>query len=161
MNLVRQSLGLDSAHSSSVMRRHWISQRLPPMMRLSMQVLGLQLSRPLCEVEKLTIPPTHWHSTVCKSVGQWFCCLKTKQISVCLPANQDMPTHKGETCFFAGSSALVCTPEAKCSSYQCPEGFGEKQDAEFEVCASKPCTAADTVKCCTATPPKREGQGGA
>jgi len=67
---------------------------------------------------------------------------------------------QGRNMFFAGSSALVCEPEAKCSSYQCPEGFGEKQDAEFEVCASKPCTAADTVKCCTQTPPRRAGGGG-
>lgn len=67
---------------------------------------------------------------------------------------------QGRNIFFAGSSALVCSAEAKCSSYTCPEGFGEKQDAEFEVCATKPCTAADTVKCCTQTPPRRAGGGG-
>lgn len=64
---------------------------------------------------------------------------------------------QGRNLFFAGQSALVCSGEALCSSYRCPEGFGEKQDAEFEVCMSKPCTAADTVKCCTATPPHRAG----
>lgn len=64
---------------------------------------------------------------------------------------------QGRNLFFAGQSALVCEGEALCSSYRCPEGFGEKQDAEFEVCKSKPCTAADTVKCCTATPPHRAG----
>lgn len=67
---------------------------------------------------------------------------------------------QGRNIFFSGSSAMVCQEEAKCSSYACPDGFGEKQDAEFEVCASKPCTAADTVKCCTATPPARAGAGG-
>lgn len=67
---------------------------------------------------------------------------------------------QGRNIFFAGASSLVCTAEAKCSSYQCPEGFGEKQDAEFEVCKSKPCTAADTVTCCTQSPPHRAGQGG-
>lgn len=67
---------------------------------------------------------------------------------------------QGRNIFFAGTSSVVCAAEAKCSSYQCPEGFGEKQDAEFEVCASRPCTAADTAKCCTATPPRRAGQGG-
>jgi len=67
---------------------------------------------------------------------------------------------QGRNIFFAGASSLVCTPEAKCSSYKCPDGFGEKQDAEFEVCATKPCTAADTIKCCTAAPPARAGQGG-
>ena len=67
---------------------------------------------------------------------------------------------QGRNIFFAGASSLVCTPEAKCSSYTCPEGFGEKQDAEFEVCATRPCTAADTIKCCTRNPPRRAGQGG-
>jgi len=67
---------------------------------------------------------------------------------------------QGRNIFFAGSASIVCSPEAKCSSYICPEGFGEKQDAEFEVCATKPCSAADTVKCCTATPPHRAGVGG-
>lgn len=64
---------------------------------------------------------------------------------------------QGRNLFFAGQSTLVCPGEALCSSYRCPMGFGEKQDAEFEVCKSKPCTAADTVKCCTATPPHRAG----
>lgn len=67
---------------------------------------------------------------------------------------------QGRNIFFAGSSGMVCAEEAKCSSYTCPEGFGEKQDAEFEVCATKPCTGADTVRCCTATPPHRAGDGG-
>jgi len=67
---------------------------------------------------------------------------------------------QGRNIFFSGTSSVVCLPEAKCSSYTCPEGFGEKQDSEFEVCSSKPCTAADTVKCCTATPPRRATTGG-
>merc|ERR1719174_1744381 len=66
---------------------------------------------------------------------------------------------QGRNIFFSGSSSMICRAEAKCSSFQCPEGFGEKQDAEFEVCATRPCTAADTAKCCTATPPRRANQG--
>jgi len=55
---------------------------------------------------------------------------------------------QGRNIFFAGASTLTCTKEAKCTSFECPLGWKLKQDAEFTVCASKPCTVADTDACC-------------
>lgn len=55
---------------------------------------------------------------------------------------------QGRNMMFAGASTLTCAQEAKCSSYECPLGFRMRQDAEFTVCASKPCTAADNAACC-------------
>ena len=55
---------------------------------------------------------------------------------------------QGRNMMFAGASTLTCPQEAKCSSYECPLGFRMRQDAEFTVCASKPCTAADNDACC-------------
>jgi len=55
---------------------------------------------------------------------------------------------QGRNIFFAGASTLTCTKEAKCTSFECPLGWKLKQDAEFTICASKPCTVADTDACC-------------
>jgi len=55
---------------------------------------------------------------------------------------------QGRNIFFAGSSTLTCEREAKCSSFECPTGWRMKQDAEFTVCVSKPCTGADMETCC-------------
>jgi len=55
---------------------------------------------------------------------------------------------QGRNIFFAGASTLTCTKESKCTSFECPLGWKLKQDAEFTVCASRPCTAADTESCC-------------
>lgn len=55
---------------------------------------------------------------------------------------------QGRNMMFAGASTLTCSREAKCSSYECPLGWRMKQDAEFTVCASKPCSVADNDACC-------------
>jgi len=55
---------------------------------------------------------------------------------------------QGRNMMFAGASTLTCAREAKCSSYECPLGWRMRQDAEFEVCVSKPCSVADNDKCC-------------
>jgi len=55
---------------------------------------------------------------------------------------------QGRNIFFAGASTLTCSSEAKCSSYECPLGWVLKQDAEFTVCLTKPCSIADNDNCC-------------
>merc|ERR1719313_2181802 len=55
---------------------------------------------------------------------------------------------QGRNIMFAGASTLTCQREAKCSSYECPLGFRLRQDAEFQVCATKPCSVADNDLCC-------------
>lgn len=55
---------------------------------------------------------------------------------------------QGRNLMFAGASTLTCLREAKCTSYECPLGFRLKQDAEFQVCATKPCSVADNDLCC-------------
>jgi len=55
---------------------------------------------------------------------------------------------QGRNIFFAGTSNLMCSQEAKCASYECPLRWQMKQNAEFTVCASKPCTIADNDACC-------------
>jgi len=71
---------------------------------------------------------------------------------------------QGRNMMFAGSSTLTCAQESKCSSYECPLGFRMRQDAEFTVCASKPCTEADNDACCyeavpAIVPPAAMGMG--
>jgi len=68
---------------------------------------------------------------------------------------------QGRNMMFAGASTLTCARESKCSSYECPLGFRMRQDAEFQVCATKPCTVADNDLCCfeevpAIVPPARE-----
>lgn len=60
---------------------------------------------------------------------------------------------QGRNIFFAGASSLVCDGEAKCSSYECPLGFELRQDAEFTICDSKPCSVIDHERCCASSLP--------
>jgi len=60
---------------------------------------------------------------------------------------------QGRNIFFAGASNLVCDGEAKCSSYECPLGFELRQDAEFTICDSKPCSVTDHERCCAFSAP--------
>lgn len=55
---------------------------------------------------------------------------------------------QGRNFYFSGSSALVCPDDARCTSYNCPDQMTRRMDAEFRVCAAKPCTAADSENCC-------------
>lgn len=55
---------------------------------------------------------------------------------------------QGRNFYFSGSSALVCPEDARCTTYDCPDGYTMRMDAEFRVCAGKPCTATDTDNCC-------------
>jgi len=55
---------------------------------------------------------------------------------------------QGRNFYFAGSSALVCPDDARCTSYTCPDLYTMRMDAEFRVCTGKPCTAIDTDNCC-------------
>jgi len=60
---------------------------------------------------------------------------------------------QGRNIFFAGASNLICDGEARCSSYECPLGFELRQDAEFTICDSKPCSVIDHDRCCGASTP--------
>ena len=60
---------------------------------------------------------------------------------------------QGRNIFFAGASSLICEGEAKCSSYECPLGFELRQDAEFTICDSKPCSSIDHDRCCSLAAP--------
>lgn len=58
---------------------------------------------------------------------------------------------QGRNFFFSGSSALVCPDEARCTSMECPADYTRRMNAEFLVCASKPCqVSADRDTCCYA-----------
>merc|ERR1719199_696033 len=57
---------------------------------------------------------------------------------------------QGRNFYFAGASSLTCGGEAKCSTYECPLGFALRQDAEFTICDSRPCSVADHDRCCSA-----------
>merc|ERR1719183_1953973 len=57
---------------------------------------------------------------------------------------------QGRNFYFSGSSALVCPEDARCTSYSCPDGYTMRMDAEFRVCAGKPCSHSDTDNCCYA-----------
>lgn len=57
---------------------------------------------------------------------------------------------QGRNFFFSGSSAMVCAEDARCTSFNCPDTFTRRMDAEFRVCTSKPCTEIDTDNCCYA-----------
>jgi len=72
---------------------------------------------------------------------------------------------QGRNFFFAGASTLTCEKEAKCSSYECALGWRLKQDAEFTVCTTKPCSVADNDACCfeevqAIVPPTAPAMGG-
>lgn len=57
---------------------------------------------------------------------------------------------QGRNIFFTGASNLLCPRESSCSSYQCPPRFRQRQNAEFTVCATRPCSVADQDLCCIA-----------
>jgi len=57
---------------------------------------------------------------------------------------------QGRNFYFAGASSLICGGEAKCSTYECPLGFELRQDAEFTICDTRPCSVADHGRCCSA-----------
>jgi len=65
-------------------------------------------------------------------------------------SEQDYANPQGRNIFFTGASNLICPREARCSSYQCPATMRQRQNAEFSVCASRPCTIADQDSCCIA-----------
>jgi len=70
-------------------------------------------------------------------------------------AESDYVNPQGRNIFFAGASNLICSADAKCSSYECPLGWTLKQDAEFTVCATMPCTTNDNAACCFQQPQTR------
>lgn len=55
---------------------------------------------------------------------------------------------QGRNIFFSGASSLICNADAKCTSFECPAGLHLKQNAEFILCAKKPCSADDSEQCC-------------
>lgn len=55
---------------------------------------------------------------------------------------------QGRNILFAGASSLICNADAKCTSFRCPSGMRMRQNAEFIVCATKPCSADDSDRCC-------------
>lgn len=55
---------------------------------------------------------------------------------------------QGRNIFFAGASSLICNADAKCTSFECPTGMNMRQNAEFIVCATKPCSVNDSDRCC-------------
>lgn len=57
---------------------------------------------------------------------------------------------QGRNFYFSGASAMVCPDDARCTSYVCPAGFTTRMDAEFRVCAGKPCVEIDRDNCCYA-----------
>lgn len=65
-------------------------------------------------------------------------------------AERNYANPQGRNIFFTGASNLVCPREATCSTFVCPARMRQRQNAEFTVCASRPCTAADQDTCCIA-----------
>jgi len=55
---------------------------------------------------------------------------------------------QGRNFFFSGPSMLVCKREGKCSTYECPKGYGKRQNSEFVVCLESTCSAMDRDTCC-------------
>merc|ERR1719428_693023 len=55
---------------------------------------------------------------------------------------------QGRNFYFSGSSALVCPEDARCTSYLCPGGYSSRMNAEFLVCAGRPCGSGDRDTCC-------------
>lgn len=65
-------------------------------------------------------------------------------------AERNYANPQGRNIFFTGASNLICRREASCSSYVCPARMRQRQNAEFTVCATRPCTEADLDTCCVA-----------
>ena len=57
---------------------------------------------------------------------------------------------QGRNFYFSGSSALVCPEDARCTTYDCPDNYTLRMDAEFRICSGKPCTEIDNDNCCYA-----------
>lgn len=55
---------------------------------------------------------------------------------------------QGRNILFAGASSLICNNDSPCLTHTCPDGMRSRQNAEFLVCATSPCTDADTDHCC-------------
>lgn len=55
---------------------------------------------------------------------------------------------QGRNILFAGASSLICNADAKCTGFQCPNGMRMRQNAEFIICATKPCSVDDSERCC-------------
>lgn len=65
-------------------------------------------------------------------------------------AERNYANPQGRNVFFTGASNLICAREASCSSYVCPARMRQRQNAEFTICATRPCTEADLDTCCVA-----------
>ena len=65
-------------------------------------------------------------------------------------AERNYANPQGRNVFFTGASNLICPREASCSSYVCPARMRQRQNAEFSICASRPCSEADRDTCCIA-----------
>merc|ERR1719453_1688629 len=74
-------------------------------------------------------------------------------------AERNYANPQGRNIFFTGASNLVCPREASCSSYVCPARMRQRQNAEFTICATRPCTEADLDTCCIAGNTPRVIQG--
>merc|ERR1719265_1820328 len=62
---------------------------------------------------------------------------------------ENYASSQGRNWFFAGPSSIVCDREAKCSTYECPDGYHTRTMAEFLVCAGSRCnTRDDRDTCC-------------
>jgi hypothetical protein len=75
---------------------------------------------------------------------------ETKSEFTVTAAERNYANPQGRNIFFTGASNLICPREASCSSYVCPQRMRQRQNAEFTICASRPCTEADLDTCCVA-----------
>merc|ERR1711957_553712 len=63
-------------------------------------------------------------------------------------SEENYASSQGRNWFFAGPSSIVCSREAKCSTFECPDGYHIRTMAEFLVCAGSRCTTADDQDTC-------------
>jgi hypothetical protein len=75
---------------------------------------------------------------------------ENKQSFTVTAAERNYANPQGRNVFFTGASNLVCPREASCSSYVCPARMRQRQNAEFTICRTRPCTEADLDTCCVA-----------
>lgn len=54
----------------------------------------------------------------------------------------------GRNILFGGSTNLVCSTRALCSSFACPPGTSLRPNAQNRVCASLVCRVSDAPECC-------------
>jgi len=75
-------------------------------------------------------------------------------------SEENYASSQGRNWFFSGPSSIVCEREAKCSTYECPDGYHTRTMAEFLVCAGSRCTTADDKDtCCFEEEEEQEEQG--